>query len=159
MHLRLQTDYALRTLMFLAHVDRRATAEEIAGTFNVSKDHLVKVVQQLARWGYVRTHAGRGGGISLAKPAQEISLREVLERMEGPRGVLECVQLPEVCPLEPGCRLRQLLIGAEAAFYSVFDGLSIQDLVARDPRTGTKTGGLFNLTIKETNHENDVLDE
>lgn len=142
MNLRLQTDYALRTLMFLAHCGRRATAVEIADTFGISKDHLVKVIQQLSRWGYVRTHAGRGGGITLARPPQEILARELIEQMEGPSGVLECVQRPEVCPMEPGCRLRKMLMQAETAFYSVFDGISIHDLVQ-----GKGSGGMVNLRL------------
>jgi len=142
MHLRLQTDYALRTLMFLAHCNRRATAVEIAEAFNISKDHLVKVIQQLARLGYVRTHAGRGGGISAARPAHEIWLKEVIEKIEGPRGVLECVQQPEVCPMEPGCRLRKILMQAENAFFAALDGISVHDLLQ-----GRNAGGMVNLKL------------
>lgn len=143
MKLRLQTDYALRTLMFLAHVDRRSTADEIAETFGISRDHLVKVVQQLARMGYVRTYSGRGGGLGLARKASDITVRDIVATMEGTRGLLECLQQPDVCPLEPGCHLRTLLMQAEDAFYDALSGVSIYDLCR-----GAKAGGFANITTK-----------
>ena len=142
MKLRLQTDYALRALIFLGAAGRKVKAEEIATAFDVSKDHLVKVVQQLARFGYVRTYAGRGGGIALATDPAQTTLREVIEAMEGKTGVLDCVHDPDVCPMEPGCHLRRLLMSAERAFYDALGSTSIADLYR-----GRGKGGLVNLQI------------
>lgn len=142
MKLRLQTDYALRTLMYLGFVDRKAKAEEIAGVFDISKDHLVKVIQQLVRSGLVRTTPGRGGGVELTRDPGDIRVKEVVEEMEGRHGILDCVPQPEVCPLEPGCRLRRLLITAEDAFYDALADTTIGDLCRRGQR-----GGLKNLEI------------
>lgn len=142
MKLRLQTDYALRTLIFLGHVDRKSKAEEVADTFGISKDHLIKVIQQLTRMGYLRTYPGRGGGVALAKDASSITVREVIEAMEGNVGVLECVQDSTFCPMEPGCHLRRLLMTAEKAFYQALGSTSIADLYR-----GRKKGGLVNLEI------------
>ena len=143
MKLRLQTDYALRALIYLGYVDRKVTAEEVANTFDVSKDHLVKVIQQLARMGFVRTHAGRGGGITIARDAAQITVREVIEGMEGNVGILECVQDSTVCPMEPGCHLRRLLMSAENAFYEALGTTSIADLYR-----GRRKGGIVNLKIE-----------
>lgn len=143
MKLRIQTDYALRTLMYLGYTGEPATAEAIADRFVISKDHLVKVIQQLARHGYVKTTPGRGGGVRLARPAEEINVREVVERIEGQNCVLECVRRPETCPLEPGCRLRRLLMRAEEAFYETLAGTTIAELCNRRQR-----GGLKNLELK-----------
>lgn len=142
MKLRLQTDYALRILMYLGFTGRKATAEEIADAFDVSKDHLVKVIQQLVRDGYVQTLAGRSGGVQLARSPVEITVREVVERFEGRTGVLDCVGQPSVCPLEPGCQLRRLLIRAEAAFYDSLAQVKIADLCHRRQK-----GGLSNLQL------------
>lgn len=151
MKLRLQTDYALRTLIYLAAKQQRASAEEIATAFVVSKDHLTKIIQQLARLGFVKTYAGRGGGLALAMQADQISVRSVIELMEGKTRVLECVESPEVCPLEPGCTLRKLLINAEAAFYNTLDNVSVADLIK-----GRRKGGLVNLVLLgENTHEED----
>jgi Rrf2 family nitric oxide-sensitive transcriptional repressor len=150
MKLRLQTDYALRTLIYLAGKvagagNDRATADEIAEAFIISKDHLVKIVQQLGRLGLVKTYAGRGGGITLARAADQIKVRHVIESMEGKTRVLECVENPTVCPMEPGCHLRKLLMKAESAFYETLQNVTIADLI-----TGKRKGGLVNLTHLES---------
>ena len=140
MKLRLQTDYALRALIFLGYVDRKSTAEEIAATFDVSKDHLVKVIQQLSRLGYVRALPGRGGGVVLTQDAAEILVGDVIKAMEGAVGILGCVNDSKFCPMEPGCRLRRVLMSAEAAFYDELGTVSIADLYR-----GRKKGGIINL--------------
>lgn len=142
MKLRLQTDYALRTLILLGHSKRKMTANEIADAFLISKDHLVKVIQQLARFGYVRAFPGRGGGVALAKDASNISVRDVIRDMEGRSGVLNCFEDPSFCPMEPGCHLRRLLMNAESAFYDAIGSTNIDELYA-----GRKRGGIVNLNV------------
>ena len=144
MKLRLQTDYGLRALLFLAFVERRATVDEMAASYRISRDHLIKAVQQLATHGFVKTHPGRGGGVSLARDATEMTVGDVVASLEGRRGVLECVESPEVCPVEPGCRLRRVLMDAETAFYDVLAAQTLADLASqRRP-----TGGMYNLPIE-----------
>lgn len=140
MKVRTPTDYALRTLMYLGYRGEKARAEEIANSYAISKDHLVKVIQQLARFGYVTTTPGRNGGTVLAREPHEIAVAEVIRRFEGDQGIIDCVHQPNFCPLEPGCRLRKALMLAEEAFYESFDGLTIADLSNRRQR-----GGLSNL--------------
>ena len=142
MKLRLQTDYGLRALMFLGFVRRKSRADEIADSFGISKDHLVKVIQLLTRAGFVRTSSGRHGGVALAKDPDEILIRDVIEALEGRNGVLDCVPDPEICPLEPGCKLRRLLMQAEDAFYDSLSNTTIADLCQRGQR-----GGLANLNL------------
>ena len=143
MKLRIQTDYALRTLIILGNENRKMTATEIADAFLISKDHLVKVIQQLSRLGYVRALPGRNGGVVLSRDASEIPVREVIEAMEGATGVLACVNDSSFCPMEPGCRLRRVLMDAEAAFYDAFGTISVAELFR-----GRKKGGLVNLNIE-----------
>lgn len=129
--------------MFLGFAERKATAEEIASLFNISKDHLVKIIQQLAKAGYVTTIPGRRGGVTLAREPADIMVKEVVEMVEGHSRVLECVDDPSICPLEPGCRLRKLLIKAESAFYETLSDVSIADLCEDN-----QPGGLHNLISK-----------
>jgi Rrf2 family nitric oxide-sensitive transcriptional repressor len=143
MKLRLQTDYALRVLIYLARTDDLIRVDAIAEAYGISREHLVKVVQALVRHGWARTRAGRGGGVRLAQPATEIDVSDVVGAFEGRTGVLECVAEPQVCVLEPGCRLRRKLIAAEAAFYAELKGTTVADLVAR-PRANT---GLAHLPV------------
>ena len=143
MKLRIQTDYALRTLILLGHENQKMTATEIADAFLISKDHLVKVIQQLSRLGYVRALPGRSGGVVLTKSASEIEVREVIKAMEGATGVLACIDDSSFCPMQPGCRLRQILMDAEAAFYDAFGTVTIAELYH-----GRDKGGLINLNIE-----------
>ncbi len=140
MKLRLQTDYALRTLIVLGYSKRKMTANEIAEAFVISKDHLVKVIQQLSRLGFVRALPGRGGGVVLAKDATDILVCDVIQAIEGAAGILACVNDKDFCPMEPGCRLRRVLMDAEAAFYESIGSVSVADLYR-----GRQKGGIVNL--------------
>lgn len=143
MRLKLQTDYALRVLMDLARRRASATTRQVAADYAISREHVVKVVQRLASLELVTTRPGRGGGVELARPPEEIDVGEVVEALEGRDGVLDCVLDSDACVLEPGCRLRRHLIRAEDAFFDSLRGLSLAALVT-NPR---KERGIARLPI------------
>ena len=79
------TDFALRALMRLAGEPARSFAtNEIAAEFGISRNHLAKVVRDLADGGFIATQRGVGGGFTLARPPQSITLGEVVRALEGP---------------------------------------------------------------------------
>ena len=83
MHLTLHTDFAFRSLIFLASMPVEVTTiQEVADRFNMPKSHLMKVISALVASGHVTSTRGKQGGISLAKPANEITLKEVVVLME-----------------------------------------------------------------------------
>lgn len=129
MRLSLHTDYALRTLMFLAAEQRRVQIAEIAEFFQISKDHLAKVVQRLAQVGLIRSIRGVGGGLELARPADSISLLDVIEPIEGSLHLLDCVAIDDVCVIQPGCRLKTILSEAEQLQRDYFAKFTIADVV------------------------------
>ena len=131
MNLKLHTDYGLRVLIFLARVDRRATVDEMATQYDISREHLTKVSRSLVRCGWIKATRGRGGGVSLAMPASEIDVSDVIGKLEDRGHVLACVDDALACVLEPGCRLRVKIMKAENAFYDSLRGTSIADLVRR----------------------------
>jgi len=123
------TDYALRALMRLAgEPDRIFTTDEIAREFAISRHHLTKVVRELAAGGFVGTHRGAGGGFRLARPADEISLGEVVRHLEARHAIVECFRADGGnCLLAPGCRLKGKLAAAASAFLEELDKTSLAE--------------------------------
>lgn len=131
MRLTVYTDYALRLLMYLAvKDDGLATIEEVAVSYGISKNHLMKVAHQLGQAGYVGTVRGRGGGLRLAKPVEAINLGDVVRHTEPDMAVVVCLNPVDApCAIKPCCVLRRALAKAGAAFLEVLDGYSLADLV------------------------------
>ncbi len=132
MRLTVMSDYALRVLMYVGTVpDRLVTVDEIAHAYDISSNHLMKVVQELARGGFLETTRGRGGGMRLAKPAADISVAGVLRAMEEDFGLVECFRTDNECRITRVCRLRGALNEALQAFFVSLDRCTLADLVAR----------------------------
>ena len=131
MRLTVYTDYSLRVLMYVAlHPERRPTIGEIAASYGISKNHVMKVVYQLGLAGYVETVRGQSGGMRLAKPPQDIILGEVVRRTEPDLALVPCFAAAEAaCVITPACKLRHVLHEARAAFLAVLDDYSLADLV------------------------------
>jgi Rrf2 family nitric oxide-sensitive transcriptional repressor len=131
MRLTLQTDYALRTLLYLATRPGRTTSTEVAEFYRISPHHLGKVVHQLGRLGFVRNVRGPGGGVELTREPSQLRVGEVVAAFEGNTHLLECVGTPGVCVIQPGCRLRGVLAEAERLQMEYLNGVTLADLVPR----------------------------
>jgi Rrf2 family nitric oxide-sensitive transcriptional repressor len=127
------TDFGLRTLMRLAGApDTSFTTEALAREFAVSRHHLTKVVQALARAGFVVTRRGSGGGLRLARPASELTLGAVVRRLEAREPLVECFRNDGgSCTLAPGCALRPRLLAAREAFLAELDRTTLAACVWR----------------------------
>lgn len=123
------TDFGLRALMRLAGAPERAfTTEQIAREFAISRHHLTKVVRDLAAAGFVETRRGAGGGIALARPAEQISLGAVVRALEARHALVECFQADGgSCRMRSGCRLRGRLAVAREVFLAELDRTSLAD--------------------------------
>ncbi len=127
MQLTKYTDLSLRALIYLSlQPEASATISAIAQKTRVSRNHLVKVVHQLGKLGYVTTSRGRGGGVSLARPAAEIRADEVVRNFEPTLEVINC--LANQCPLMPACHLKRALHRASEAFMEVLATYTVADL-------------------------------
>jgi Rrf2 family nitric oxide-sensitive transcriptional repressor len=135
-HLTLHADYALRVLLYLAsNPDRVVSTGEVSDAYGISKHHLVRVVQGLGRHGFVEVRPGRAGGVLLARPPAEISVGEVVRRMEPDFHVVECFDpKTNTCPITPACGLIGVLNEATRAFLSSLDKYTLEDLLRRSPR-------------------------
>lgn len=129
MRLTTHTDFALRTLMYLATKKERATAAQVAQLYGISTNHLSKVVNQLSQLGYVRSIRGIGGGIELARPAEDIQLGEVVEAFEGNMHLLDCVSTENVCSIQSFCKLKGVLAEAERVQLEYLNNVSLADVI------------------------------
>ncbi len=127
MRLTRYTDYAIRVLLHLAaHDDRTVSIQEIANAYGVSKDHLMKVVQELSKTGFVAAQRGRGGGLRLGRPASEIRIGDVVRQTEDGFQLVDCGN----CKVAPVCGLPRTLNEATAAFLAVLDAQTLDAIVA-----------------------------
>jgi Rrf2 family transcriptional regulator, nitric oxide-sensitive transcriptional repressor len=124
------TDYSLRVLMYLAAApERRATIAEIAAAFDISENHLTKVVHLLGKQGWIETVRGKGGGLLLARPPADICIGHVVRNTEGVATPAECFESDGGgCLITPCCRLKGVLGEAVTAFYSVLDRYTLADI-------------------------------
>jgi Rrf2 family nitric oxide-sensitive transcriptional repressor len=123
------TDFGLRALMVLAeNPDQSLNSKELARILDISREHLVKVLQRLAAGGYVQNQRGANGGVRLDKDASEILLGNVVRWLEDGQGLVECLR-PDGghCNLTPLCLLRPLLSDAAEAFYARLNTSTLAD--------------------------------
>lgn len=128
MRLTRYTDYALRVLLHLAaHQERLCSIAEIAHANEVSQNHLMKVVHDLGKAGYVATVRGRAGGVRLARPPEEINVGAVVRHTEEGFDLVDCAN----CVIAPACGLTGVLGKALAAFMTVLDDYTLADMMGR----------------------------
>ena len=131
MRLSLFSDYSLRVLMFAALKREIFSLSEVAEAYDISRHHLVKVVNFLAKLGYLETRRGRGGGIALGMRPEDIRIGMVVRRTEDTPFIVECFDKQHnTCPINGSCRLKGALAQAVNAFYETLDRHTLRDLVA-----------------------------
>ena len=122
------TDFGLRALIYMASLPegRMTSISEVTSVYGVSRNHMVKIINQLSRSGYVAAVRGKNGGIRLGKPAQEICIGDVVRELE-PLALVNCSS--EFCHITPACRLKQVLAKAVQSFLQELDNYTLADMV------------------------------
>jgi Rrf2 family nitric oxide-sensitive transcriptional repressor len=122
------TDFSIRLLIYLSrHRDRVVTVREVAEYYDISAEHLKKIVRSLADLGHLQTVRGKHGGLRLAREPGDIDLGQLFRNQEN-LALLPCHEPCDNCPIVD-CRLRSLVDDALAAFLGVFDGKTLADVV------------------------------
>lgn len=138
MRLTTYTDYALRTLMYLAvNRERLVTIQDIAVLHGISKNHLTKVVHHLGQLGMVATVRGRNGGLKLGWEPAAINIGAVVRQTETDFHMAECFHRENNrCVYASACVLEDVLGAATAAYLKVLDGVSLENLVQKTSGSG-----------------------
>ncbi|PKH23172.1 HTH-type transcriptional repressor NsrR [Enterobacterales bacterium CwR94] len=120
------TDFGLRALIYMATLpnDKMTSISEVTDIYGVSRNHMVKIINQLSRHGYVAAVRGKNGGIRLGKPASEIVVGEVVRSLE-PLQLVNC----DDCYITSACRLKKALYEATQAFLRELDGYTLAELL------------------------------
>lgn len=128
------SDYSLRVLIYLSRCNKEtSTIAEIADFYLISKNHLVKVVHQLAKLGYINSIQGKGGGIKLAKNPADIIIGDVIRKTEPNFTLVECFdKKTNRCVITDVCKLKGLLNQGLSAFFDVLDQYTLLDCSASD---------------------------
>ena len=135
------TDYCLRVLMYVGTKGELATIDEIAGSYDISRNHLMKVVFRLGQLGYLTTVRGKGGGIRLGRDPAEVNLGRLVRQTEEDMALVACFESnSRVCRIEPACLLKRVLGEALEAFLAVLDEYTLADLVTPRARLATLLG-------------------
>ncbi len=122
------TDYGLRALIYMASLPegKMTSISEVTQVYGVSRNHMVKIINQLSRAGFVTAVRGKNGGIRLGRPAQLIRVGDVVRELE-PISLVNCSS--EFCHITPACRLKQALAQAVQSFLAELDKHTLAELV------------------------------
>jgi Rrf2 family protein len=125
-----RTDYGVRVILDLAILprDSRTSTQEIADRQNIPTPFLAKIISQLSLAGLVTTFRGAGGGVTLARPAAEISLLQVIEALEGPIRLNRCVIEPDSCPRNEHCPVHHVWAKAQTDLTSLLEDTTFETL-------------------------------
>lgn len=131
MHITRYTDYSLRVLIYLSMQggDRPSTIQQIADSYEISRNHLMKVVHHLNKKGYIETVRGKHGGMRLHMPPDKINIGILVRETEQDLNVVECFSSKNRCGITPVCGLRSMFGEALNAFLSVLDKYTLADVI------------------------------
>ena len=135
MQLTLYTDYSLRVLVYLSiDTERSSTISEIAEFYQISRNHLIKVVHNLSLKQYILSTRGKGGGLRLSRAPELINIGAVIRDTEPNLNLVECFneEQTNACSVEPICRLKGILRKASDRFINTLDEYSIADILKSD---------------------------
>ena len=132
------TDYSLRVLMYCAaNPERLVTIAELAEQHQVSRNHLMKVVNDLSRQGVIATTRGRGGGLRLLQAADTIRVGDIVRSAETDFRLVECFDpTTNACTLSPTCNLKHVFDNALQAYFRELDSVTLAD-ITQSPSRGT----------------------
>lgn len=124
------TDYALRVLIYLSVSEKDiVTIKDVADSYNISKNHLMKVVQELSAQGFIEATRGKNGGIKLHILPEQINIGNLVREFEQSTTLVECFGSNNQCVITPACQLKKIFSGAKEHFFKYLEKYTLQDLI------------------------------
>lgn len=135
-------EYGLRGVVFLAKQppDRLFLVSEVSKVQRIPEPYLAKIFQRLSKTGLLRSVRGLNGGFGLGRPAKEITMKQVIEALEGPIALNRCLLRQGECEEERNCPLQPVFEEAQERFLEILDRTTIEDLARQDSRSEEKKG-------------------
>jgi len=136
LHITKYTDYSIRVLIYLAvQGDKLCTIGDIANSYGISKNHLMKIVQALNTKGYLTAIRGKNGGLRLQADPADINLGELVHDIEGETKMVECFGPDNQCIITKGCKLKHIFDEAQQSFYQTLGKYTLLDLIDEQAKT------------------------
>lgn len=131
------TDYSLRVLIYLGlRQNEKVTIQAIADAYQISKNHLMKIVQELNAQTYVLAVRGKNGGLKLNKEPKDINIGKLVRLMEKDTNLVECFSQKNTCVITPHCQLKHIFSEALDAFYQSLEAYTLSDLLGKNEVSG-----------------------
>jgi Rrf2 family protein len=130
-------EYAIRAILFLARQpkDMLVMSADVAKSEDIPSHYLAKILQRMAKYGYVDSFKGRGGGFKITELAKKSSILEIVERIEGPVINLKCVTGLKECSDETPCPLHEEWAELRNRIYNLISSKSVQEVAEKYAET------------------------
>lgn len=130
MRLTSYSDFSLRVLLYVAvNSEKLVTIKEISEAYEISSNHLMKIIYNLGKMNYIETIRGRNGGIRLSKQPADINIGELIRKTEEDFYLVECFKEDNNCVITPVCSLKHMLNEALNSFFLVLDKYTLEDIL------------------------------
>lgn len=125
------TDFSLRALIYIALQEKSCTIKDITSAYQISNNHMVKIIHHLSKLGLIKTIRGKNGGILMLADPKTVNLGKLIAQLETNFDLVPCFNVKKAnCCLAPMCKLKQVLYQAQAAFMKVLEQYTLADVVA-----------------------------
>ena len=129
MKLTTSTDFAMRILIYLAQQDKLLTMPVLAEKLSIPYNNLTKLIQHMAKANIIHTKKGKNGGIRLLKDAKEVTLRNIVDLIDGPTTLSECQKTEALCALSSNCKLKSVFQDLQNNINALMDDITIAQLI------------------------------
>jgi len=129
MKLTKSTDFAVRIVIYLAKSGESITMPVLSDRLMIPYHNLTKLVQALSRSGIILTKKGKNGGLQLARAADDISIKDIVEIIEGPTMLSECLKHEDLCRLSGICKLKDTFYELQNKIDNLMHDVKIKQLI------------------------------